>query len=327
MRLFLLLALGVWPLEAQSVLHACAAMTQDYVVGAKLKPSGLFRRTGPGAWRHTGFNHPFLFGAAADPFDPSTLYLAGGNGLIRAAAHGEKWTVLTGSDITELRDLWMDPGARNTIYIAHTAGIRVTRNGGKTWRELSAGLRRKYTEAVRGDARNPSVILAGGEEGIFRSEDRGGSWRLAGAAGFQIMRIEQSPHEPCFWLAATQQGGLFASRDCGASFENVGSVGAGSNLYDIAFDPARPDRIALAGCGPGVLVSGDGGKSWEARNAGLPGAEVTSVVFDPERPGRMFAAVHEKAVYRSEDAGAAWTRDGLDGSHVNRLWFVREGRR
>jgi len=302
-------------------------MTSHYVVGAKLQPSGLFRRTGPGAWRHVGFNHPFLFRAGYGPSDPSTLYLAGGNGLIRALAGGEKWKLLTGSDITELRDLWVDPGRRNHIYIAHTAGIRVTRDGGKTWQELGASLRRKYTEAIRGDARKPGVLLAGCEEGVFRSQDDGASWRLAGAAGFQIMRIEQSPHEPCFWLAATQQGGLFGSRDCGLTFENIGRIGAGSNLYDIAFDPAVPGRVAVAGCGPGVLVSADQGKTWQARNAGLPGPEVTSLVFDPDHPGRLFAAVHEKAVYISEDAGLTWAKDGLDGSQVNCLKFIPEARR
>ena len=105
------------------------------------------------------------------------------------------------------------------------------------------------------------------------------------------MRIEQSPHDPCFWLATTLGGGLFASHDCGKTFDSAGRVGSGGvgvgrTLYDVAFDPTSPTRIALAGWGPGVMVSDDSGKTWQARNAGLPRNDALSVVFDPARPGR-----------------------------------------
>jgi photosystem II stability/assembly factor-like uncharacterized protein len=168
------------------------------------------------------------------------------------------------------------------------------------------------------------VLLAGTEEGIFRSEDGGKSWQLAGAAGLQILRIEQSPFDACYWLAATQAGGLFLSTDCGRSFESNGNLGAGRNLYDIAFDPASADRIAVAGWNLGVAVSQDRGKTWQLRNSGLPRIDVESVVFDPARPGRLYAGVHEEAVYLSDDNGRTWTKAGLEGSTVSRMKFVPE---
>ena len=315
-RTFLALALAL-SASAQPVLYACASFTREYVVGAKLPPSGLFRRSAAGQWVHLGFNHPFLVSLAAGP--AAALLLAAGNGLIRAPLPDGPWTVLTGEDVTELRDVAVDRAAPDTFYFAHTRGVRVTRDGGKTWTELGAALKRKYTEAIRADR---GVLIAGGESGIFRSEDQGRTWRLAGAAGFQILRIEQSPHDACFWLAATQQGGLFASRDCGRTFENVGRLGVDRNLYDIAFDPSDPNRIAVAGWGPGVAISLDNGKTWRERNAGLPSAAVTSVAFDPAHPGRLFAAAHEQGVYVSSDSGATWTLDGLDGAQVRRLRFI-----
>jgi photosystem II stability/assembly factor-like uncharacterized protein len=313
-------------IHAQPTLYTCAAFTKEYVVGAALPPSGLFRRSADGQWKRVGFSHPFLFGFAPEPLDPSTLYLAAGNGLIRAAAGGEKWSILTGSDVTELRDVTTVRGAPGTIYFAHTAGIRATNDGGKTWRELGAGLRRKYTEALRVDPERPGVLIAGTEEGIFRSEDAGKTWKLAGAAGFPILRIEPSPHDACFWLAATEQGGLFASSDCGRTFESGGPLGVERNLYDIAFDPGEQNRIAVAGWSVGVAISTDRGKTWQLRNAGLPRPDVTSLVFDSTRRGRLFAAVHEEAVYLSDDAGATWRRDGLAGSQVTRMRFVPEAK-
>jgi hypothetical protein len=314
------------PAAAQHRLLACGSFTKEYVVGAKLPPSGLFERTARG-WEHQGHRVPFLFGVESDPTRPGGYLLAAGNGLLRTLGPGGAWGLLTASDVTEVRDLVVDRRGPGAIYFGHSAGIRVSRDGGDTWAELGGGLRRKYTEALRVDPRTPGVLLAGGEEGIFRSEDDGKTWRLAGASGFQILRLEASPHDACFWLAGTQQGGLFSSRDCGRSFESGGRWGVGFNIYEISFDATRAGRVAVASWGPGVMVSEDGGKTWQGRNAGLPSTEVTAVAFDPDHPGRLYAAVREQAVYVSDDAGATWRKDGLEGSFIARMRFLAEAGR
>jgi photosystem II stability/assembly factor-like uncharacterized protein len=320
----LLLAILPLPVAAQYTLYTCMVTSKGYVVGAKLPPSGIFLKTPAGEWRHAGFNHPFVTNLDFDPRDPSTLYVAAGNGLLRVTGHGERWKILTGSDVTELLDVAVDRNAPGDIYFTHTHGIQVTHDGGATWHDAGVGLHRKYTSAIRVDSRHAGVLLAGNEEGIFRSPDGGKSWTLAGAAGYQVLHIEQSPHNPCHWLAATQGGGLFVSTDCGTTFESNGNLGVSRNVSDIAFDPASPERIAVAGWGMGVVVSEDRGKTWQSRNAGLPGTSVWSVAFDPARAGRMYAGVHEEALYVSQDYGRSWTKDGLEGSRVYRMRFVPE---
>ena len=218
-------------------LYTCMVTSKDYVVGAKLPPSGIFRKPAIGEWRHAGYNHPFINAVDYDPADPGTLYVAAGNGLIRVREQGEKWKILTGSEVTELQDVSVDRHAPGTIYFSHTAGIRVSHDGGGTWGDASAGLHRKFTAAIRVDSRKSGFLVAGNEEGIFRSEDGGKSWRPAGAAGFQVLHLEQSPHDACYWMAATQGGGLFVSTDCGVSFESAGNLGVGRNIYDVAYDP------------------------------------------------------------------------------------------
>jgi len=324
MRWLLLLAALPVPAAAQFTLYSCGVTSKDYVVGAKLPPSGIFMKPGSGEWRHAGFNHPLVSALDYDPAEPTVLYVAAGNGLLRVSERGERWKILTGSEVTELQDVAVDPNAPGTIYFSHTAGIRVSHDGGATWQDANSGLRRKYTAAIRVDRRRSGVLVAGNEEGIFRSEDGGRSWRLAGAAGIQALHIEQSPHDACYWLDATEGGGLFASTDCGVTFESNGNLGVGRNLYDVAFDPANADRIAAAGWGVGVAVSEDRGKTWQPRNGGLPGQAVWSVAFDPAKPGRMYASVHEEAVFMSPDYGRTWTRDGLEGSAIFRMRFVPE---
>ena len=195
---------------------------------------------------------------------------------------------------------------------------------GKTWQEISGNLPRKYTEAIRADRSRSGVLIAGGEDGLWRSENSGDAWSRAGASGVSIMRIEQSPHDPCFWLAATERAGVFSSTDCGQTFENLGRVGVDRNTYDIAFDPGESQPHRLAIWGTGVVVSEDSGKTWQIRGRTLPSSEIWAVAFDPAKPGRLFASVHEEAIYVSEDAGVTWTRDGLEGSTVSRLKFLEE---
>lgn len=310
-------------LHAQYSLYTAATVSRGYVVGAKLPPSGLFRSRA-NQWEHIGFSHPFIQALDYDSRDPSLLYLAAGNGLIRAAEYGRVWTILTGADVTELRDLAVDRNAPGTIYFAHTAGIRRTRDGGSTWEPADSGIRRKYTEAIRVDRTRAGHLVAGTEDGLFSSADAGRSWTRAGASGFQVFHIEQAPHDPCLWLATTQRGGVFVSRDCAASFENLGRAGIDRNVYDVAFDPADDRRVALASWGDGVIVTEDGGKTWQLRNQGLPRPDVWSVAFDPAHPGRLYAGVHEEALYVSEDSGRTWRRDALAGSMIHRMLFIPE---
>ena len=311
-------------ISGQPTLYTSMSSTKDYVVGAKLPMSGLFFKDASGAWQHAGYNHPLIFGLDYDASDPSTIYLAAGNGLIRASERGQKWKLLTGSDVTELRDVTVDQAG--AIYFAHSHGIRMSPDGGATWHEISGGLHRKFTEALRADRAKGGVLLAGSEEGIFRSEDAGKNWTIAGAAGFQISRIVQSPHEACEWLATTQQGGLFGSQDCGKTFESIGRLGVGSNLYDVAFDPLDARRIAVVGWGPGVAITEDHGKSWQLRNFGLPAPHVMTVAFDPAKAGRLYVSVNDEAVYVSNDTGRSWIKDGLKGSVVTRMRFIPENR-
>jgi len=45
------------------------------------------------------------------------------------------------------------------------------------------------------------------------------------------------------------------------------------------------------------------------------------VIFHPTTRGRMFASVRDEGLYISNDAGQSWSKQGLDGSVVNRLKF------
>ena len=324
MRLFAVALLLVLPCRAQHTLYATASQANDYVVGAKLPSSGVFQRLTSGEWRHRGFNHPFTAVLTAFPDKPDTLYLAAGNGLIELTGAAERWKILTGSDVTELRDVTLDQRSK-TILFTHTRGIQLSKDLGKSWAEIATGLKHRYVDSVRVDHGHSSVFVAATEAGLFRTDNEGASWTLAGAQGVPVLRIEQSPTDGCHWLATTELGGIFVSTDCAKSFESApGRMGVDRSLYGLAWDQRVPHRVATAGFYTGVAVSVDDGKNWTPRNSGLPSDLVWDVAFDPDHAGRIYCAVHREGVYVSDDAGEHWRRDGLPGTAVSRFTFVSD---
>lgn len=305
-------------------LHASAVNGKAWVVGAQLGQSGLLKLKPDGEWERLGFVHPMILAADYDRRNPSVLYLAAGNGLVRAAEGGRKWRITTGWEVTELRDVAVDPNTPGTVYFSHTAGIHKTSDGGATWHAADSGIPEKYCETLAVDRTKAGRVIAGTANGVFLTEDGGRTWRRTGAEGIQVRRVAQSPHRPAEWLAGTQGAGLLRSVDGGLTWESAGDVAVNRNLYDIAYDPANASRIALAGWGTGVLVSEDAGRTWERRGMGLPRWDIWSVAFDPDRPGRLYAGVHEEALFVSEDAGKSWRAAGLEGAVIYRLQFFPE---
>ena len=242
-----------------------------------------------------GYNHPFIVAVDYDPTDPATLYLAAGNGLFRAAKRGEEWTQLTGSDVTELRDLAVDPADTKTIYFAYSHGLRVTHDRGETWTELAE----TYTGAIR--KRFGSIVFSQNDLSLAakraffeaRTAARHGRSR---ERGLQILRIEQSPHDACEWLATTQGGGLFASHDCAKTFENSGRIGVGRDLYSISFDPTNSARIAIGGWGPGCPFQRMAARLGRSVTMGCLGPMSGASFSIPTMQAGLYASVQEDGI-------------------------------
>ncbi len=300
---------------------ACGGITKGWVPGVHQKASGIHRFTGSGEWEHPGYDHPYIMALDYDPRDPSTFYLASGNGLIRTRNSGRDWRIMTSWDMTEALAVSVDPFQPDRIYLALPDGIGMSEDAGQTWTRRQNGLKRKFTQVIRTDRGVKDRVVAGTESGIFVSNDNGRAWTLAGARDMMVFDAAQSPHNPKRWLAVTQSGVAYESLDDAATWKAIPVLPKLHTLYNVAFDRKDANRIALGGWAAGVLVTEDGGRNWFLRNKGLPTAEVWRVQYHPEN-GELYAYVHEKELFGSKDNGRTWYGLGLPGGVIRDLVFV-----
>jgi len=311
-------------------LYLAATISRNYVIGSKLVTlSGLYHRAPDGTYQHFGPNFPHLFQIAFDPRDRNVFYVASLNGCLVTRDGGKTFRFATSWDMTEAKDVSVDPHQPDHVYLALPDGIAVSTDRGMTWVRREQGLpaRGKYTQVVKPDRATAGRLLAGCESGIYLSEDGAGSWRRVFPTRYTVTDIRQSPHDARVWLASTQSDGIQLSRDGGRSWTRFEGLPTADAWYNVAFDPTNPQRYAVSSWTYGVHTTEDGGVTWTARNAGLPDEHVVfRVGIDPDN-GRLYAGVYREALFVSDDFGRTWRNDGLEGSTIyNFIFMPREQR-
>lgn len=304
----------------------CASINRSYVIGSKLVTlSGLYRRAGDGTFEHFGPNLLHVSAASFDPRDHRMIYLAMLNGALFSRDGGERFRIATGWDMTEPKDVAVDPNAPDTVYLALPDGFAVSTDRGWTWARREKGLpdRGKYTQAIEVDRTRGGRLLIGCEAGVFLSENGGARWRRVLPTRATVYDVRQSPTNPAWWMASTQRDGVHVSRDSGVTWTRLPELAEDGAWYNIDFGTRHPDRIALASWNQGLVVSEDGGRTWVPRRDGLPpDGRIMRVGIDPDTDA-LYVSVRTDDVYRSDDFGRTWRETGLKGSTVSQFLFVR----
>ncbi|NNF39376.1 MAG: glycosyl hydrolase [Gemmatimonadetes bacterium] len=218
------------------------------------------------------------------------LWSAGGErGVYRSDDGGESWTaVLTVDEHTGVTDLEFAPDDPSTVYAAtfqrrrHVwgymaggpgSGIWKSTDAGASWREVTTGLptRDMGKIGLAVTPADPDRVYAtiesnGGQEGFYRSLDRGESWEhrttyISGGTGpHYYQEIEASPTEPDVVI---QMDVFFqVTYDGGATFDNL-ETGRDkhSDNHALWIDPANPLHM-LGGTDAGLYETFDRGTTW-----------------------------------------------------------------
>lgn len=162
------------------------------------------------------------------------------------------------------------------------------------------------------------VALAATLAGVFRSEDRGQTWRLSMTGMDEptlttvIFAKTSEGTPPAF--AGTEGGRLYRSTDLGKSWRECESWAGLGVLTDLA---AAPDFAAqpylFAATISGAFRSLDGGDNWESCTFGLLDDEVLCMLCAPDFASSelVWCGTGAGGFFRSRNAAKAWREAGL----------------
>jgi photosystem II stability/assembly factor-like uncharacterized protein len=263
--------------------------------------NGVYRSTDGGhTWQHLGLaDTERIKRIVVDPRNPDVAYVCalghawGPNeerGVFKTEDGGRTWKkVLFIDRDTGCSDIAMDAANPRILYAGmwtfrrrawhfsdsgeKTALYRTT-DGGNTWTKLTNGLPKGPMARIgvatsRSHPATVYMITETRDEGVlFRSDDRGESWRKVhdnpaiNFRPFYYSDIRVDPNEPN--TVYSLSGGLYKSTDGGITFQSIGQ-GVHGDHQALWIDPRDSDRI-LSGSDGGFQVSYDGGRTWEIFN-------------------------------------------------------------
>lgn len=194
--------------------------------------------------------------------------------------------------------VWVGTGENNNQRsVAYGDGVYKSEDGGKSWKNM--GLQKsEHIGMIQVHPQNPNIVYvaaygplwsAGGERGLYKTEDGGNTWKaiLEIDEHTGISEVHLDPRDP-----------------------NV--------LYAVSHQRRRHVFTYLGGGpGSGIHKSEDGGKSWKKLTSGLPSGDFLGrigLAISPANPDYIYAIVEASkgkgGTYRSTDRGASWTKRG-----------------
>lgn len=131
-----------------------------------------------------------------------------------------------------------------------------------------------------------------------------------------INAIAIHPSEPRTIFVGPAGGGVWRSKDAGATWAPLTDDIGPTSIGAIAIAPSDPKRIYAGGGsgrqslgryapGPGLLVTADGGDTWKL-SASSPGGEFWFIRVDPAN-ARVLLVGTDRGLLRSTDGGDTWT--------------------
>jgi photosystem II stability/assembly factor-like uncharacterized protein len=284
---------------------------------------GVYKSTDAGrSWSFLGLRQIGQIGAViVHPNDPDLVYVAAigqafapnpERGVYRSRDGGASWEqILFVSDSTGAVDLEFAPDNPREIYAsmwraerkpwtiisgAHEGGVYKSTDGGDSWTKLTnglpAGLVGKSDLAVSAADPDRLYVLMEApdpERGLYRSDDRGGSFRLVNTEPgltdrpFYYCNVDADPSDAD--VVYVNSTSFYRSADAGETFRRMRTP-HGDN-HDMWINPNDSDLYIQSNDG-GTNVTRDGGRTWSTQD-NQPTAELYQVDLDDRFPYWLYA--------------------------------------
>ena len=227
----------------------------------------------------------------------------GGGLVVVSEDAGASWTTLFKSDRVVLtRALALAPGAPLRIAVGGDDGVRLSEDGGRTWRRTGEGVEGlKQVESLAFDPSDRQTLYAGTWRQAFRTRDGGASWsRIA-----EGMVLDATVYAWDFDAADARDvwvstcGWVYHSKDGGDRWTRYTTGFTNRRSHSVRRDPTRPGVVYAATVG-GLHRSDDGGATWV--RVSRESLVVTALEVD-RRTGRLYVGTEGEGVFTSDDGG------------------------
>ncbi|HBY58263.1 MAG TPA: hypothetical protein DEH78_00470, partial [Solibacterales bacterium] len=213
--------------------------------------------------------HCTILALAESPRDANVLWAGTDDGNVQLTRDGgSTWTNVTPPDapksswVAAIHTSHRDPGSAYLAIDQHRLDdfaphAFVTHDYGRTWKRISQGLR-GYVHIVMEDPKQPSLLYAGTELGIWASFDRGATWtdlRL-GLPPLSVVDMKVHPRDNDLVIATHARG--FYILDDITPLQNLAAARAKQATL---FPPLRATRYV-----PASDTSSLGDRVWVAKN-------------------------------------------------------------
>lgn len=221
-------------------------------------------------------------------------------------------------------------------------GLFRQRVGDDRWESLTIGLPEPAAiQAITVHPTRPRVIFTGTQDGPYRSDDGGSTWRRPDfPRNLTVWSITVHPTDPRVIYAGTSPVGIFRSEDGGDTWRRLPNavqpeklrMAFACRVMRMAVVPGPPDEIHAALEVGGTMRSLDGGETWSdgsadlvalaARHVNLKSKiqsdneaegmlDAHALAVSSAAPASVFLAVR-MGLFQSDDRGTSWRDMGID---------------
>ena len=315
--------------------------------------NGVYKsQDGGSTWKNMGLRETHHIGRIViHPTNPDTVYVAalghlwGPNkerGLFKTIDGGKSWTnSLSIDENTGCVDVAIDPENPHVLYAAayqrrrtgwgfngggSGSGLYKTIDGGESWFRLTKGLPQGIIGRIGIDIyrNNPDIVYAiieHKEGGVFRTEDKGLTWKRMSDVNPRPMYYSQIRIDPNndqrVWVLGAE---MFFSEDGGKIWntELIARVAREKRAvhgdhHAMWIDPSDSNHMILGSDG-GIYLSYDRGVTWDFIDI-LPLGQVYEISFDMRNPYYVIGGLQDNGSWQGPSA--AWFRPRI----TNDEWF------
>lgn len=336
------------PMKSGDVANIAFSPSNPNIVylGIEVNVHSLYKSTDGGRKWHKVHIFDHAKDLAVHPNNPDVVFLNDSRDVWRTASGGEGKSVAAFQPgypfevVLSTRYGWGPPETSfSTVDIAPSdpSVVYVAMKGGKgsdgmqtaeLYRSTNEGLSFSKVEGqvptfnvVKVDPHDPNVILAGSDDGVYRSMDGGRSFvHLTSARNVVSLDTVDG-----ITLLAGSYEGVLRSVDGGISWRIHTEGLPSKTVLRVRIAPSSPD-VVWATTVEGVARSLDQGRTWQDVSSNLPARNLQALAVHPRddrialvstetfifsaRSDSLFRTgqYYDQGVYRTEDGGATWYR-------------------